>query len=495
MLFNTAEYILFFIVVTVVYFTLPKRIRYIWLLAASYFFYMNWSVKYSLLLLSSTLVTWLSSLLIDKYRNNIKLSKTIVTVCIVFNLALLGVFKYTTFILDNINKIIRVTGKNGFDYIWNFALPVGISFYIFQALSYTVDVYRKDVQIEKNFLKYALFVSFFPQLVAGPIERSSNLLRQIQNIHKESCINFDRMIRGTIVVIWGLFMKMVIADRIAIFVDAVFDKYYLYGSVELILATIGFAIQIYCDFAGYSTIAIGSAEILGFSLMDNFKAPYLSGSVKEFWRRWHISLSTWFRDYLYIPLGGSRCSVIKKYMNIFITMSVSGLWHGTNWSYVVWGGLHGIYQIVEDSMKNISTAIVKKYNVKTNVFSFWLLKRVVTFILVDFAWIFFRASGVREAANIISRIFTRINPWVLFDKSLYNIALDYTEVHILVIALFVMLLVDAIQYVRDVRIDEIVLSQNLWFKWLFIVVFITVIWVLGIYGPAFNSSQFIYFQF
>jgi D-alanyl-lipoteichoic acid acyltransferase DltB (MBOAT superfamily) len=217
-------------------------------------------------------------------------------------------------------------------------LPVGISFYTFQALSYTIDVYRKDVVPEKNIFRYALFVSFFPQLVAGPIERSGRLLTQLKELDNRRLWSYDSIVRGCIVAIWGFFLKMVISDRISIFVDTVWDNYQNYGTIMLLLAACGFSIQIYCDFAGYSAIAIGVSKIMGINLMENFDTPYFSRNIKEFWRRWHISLSTWFKDYLYIPLGGSRCTAIRNSINIMITFLISGLWHGAGWRFVIWGG-------------------------------------------------------------------------------------------------------------------------------------------------------------
>jgi len=304
MLFNTVDYIVFFLAVVCVYFILPKKVRYIWLLAVSYYFYMNWNTKYVILLLISTGVTYGSGLLISQFKRNQKNARMVVAVSFIINIGMLVFFKYSRFLTGNLNRVLNLAGRQPLCLAWDFALPVGISFYVFQALSYTVDVYKQKIAPEHNFLKYALFVSFFPQLVAGPIERSGNLLGQIRNIPQNSCLNYRRITNGLIVMLWGFFMKMVIADRIAVFVDRVFDQYYLYGTVELVLAAIGFAIQIYCDFAGYSTIAVGSAQVLGFTLMENFKTPYFAVSVKDFWRRWHISLSTWFRDYLYFPLGG-----------------------------------------------------------------------------------------------------------------------------------------------------------------------------------------------
>ena len=351
MLFNSLEFMLFFPVVVFLYFIFPKKARSIWLLITSYIFYMSWNPKYALLMAFSTMITFLSGIAMEKAADfseekSLALKKVIVVFSFVVNIGILISFKYLNFLLENLNWLLERLNFTAIDPAYSLLLPVGISFYTFQALSYTMDVYRGEVQIEHNFLRYALFVSFFPQLVAGPIERSEHLLTQVNTVPERDLWDYNRIANGCILMVWGFFQKMVIADRIAILVNTVFDAYYLYGTVVLLAGSVGFALQIYCDFSSYSTIAIGAAQIMGFELMENFNAPYFACSIQEFWRRWHISLSTWFRDYLYIPLGGSRCSKGKKYRNIFITFLVSGLWHGANWTYVLWGGIHGAYQII-----------------------------------------------------------------------------------------------------------------------------------------------------
>ncbi len=309
MVFNSTSFLIFFPIVVLVYFVIPGKIRYIWLLIASYYFYMSWNAKYAILIGFSTIITYLSGLCIDWINgsgadNKVKVKKIVVAASFGINILILVVFKYSGFILDSLNVVLRESGIRVLEMPFDIVLPVGISFYTFQALSYTMDVYRGDISAEKNILKYALFVSFFPQLVAGPIERSINLISQINEMPRTK-INYERIVNGLIIMVWGFFLKLVIADRIAILVNTVFDRYYMYGTVELVAAAMGFALQIYCDFSSYSTIAIGASQIMGITLMENFNVPYFSRSIKEFWRRWHISLSTWFKDYLYIPLGGN----------------------------------------------------------------------------------------------------------------------------------------------------------------------------------------------
>lgn len=304
MQFNSLEFLIFFPIVILIYFIIPRRARSLWLLITSYYFYMSWNAQYALLIAASTLITYLSGLLMERFPSQ-KARKRVVALSFASNLGILAYFKYAYFLVKNMNILLPVPSWM-VEKSLSIVLPVGISFYTFQALSYTMDVYRGEVEPEKNPIRYALFVSFFPQLVAGPIERSKNLLKQVKNVENIHLWDYDRIASGFILMCWGMFQKVVIADRLAIFVDQVWENVGSYGSVEAILAVFGFSIQIYCDFAGYSSIAIGAARMMGFDLMENFNAPYFAKSIAEFWHRWHISLSTWFRDYLYIPLGATE---------------------------------------------------------------------------------------------------------------------------------------------------------------------------------------------
>ncbi len=492
MIFNSIDFMLFFPIVVVIYFFIPKRIRYIWLLIASYYFYMCWNAKYAFLIALSTVITYISGLFMEKYFFRKKL---ILIFSLVSNLGILFVFKYYQFLLQNINHFRDIIGIAPTEKSLDLLLPVGISFYTFQALGYSIDVYRGDVKAEKNLLKYALFVSFFPQLVAGPIERSKNLLTQVNCVEYFRLWNYERITNGAVIMLWGFFQKMVIADRAAILVDKVYGEYWIYGTIELIFATILFAFQIYCDFSGYSMIAVGAARIMGFELMENFNAPYYSKSIKEFWRRWHISLSSWFRDYIYIPLGGNRVSRLKGYGNLMVTFLISGLWHGANWSYVAWGGVHGVYQIVGSLVAPIRDRLESRLSVKKESMSYKLGQVIVTFILVDFAWIFFRADRFLDSISIISQIFTRWNPWILFDGSLYSLGLDIAEMHILVVSILMLLLVDMVRYRTGKIITEYLKEQCLWFRWLTIIALFWGVTIYGVYGSGFSAVSFIYFQF
>lgn len=494
MLFNSLDFFVFFSIVVLVYFIVPRKIRYIWLLVASYYFYMCWNAEYALLIGVSTLITYISGLFLCKLKKT-WLRKLVVAMSFISNLGILVFYKYFDFLLENVNAILsKVDGQlvsNPFDII----LPVGISFYTFQALSYTMDVYRGEVEAEKNPLRYALFVSFFPQLVAGPIERSKNLLNQVKKIEEIKLWNYNRVVNGLIQMIWGLFQKMVIADRISIFVDSVYQNLHAVGTTETVFAAVGFSIQIYCDFAAYSTIAIGAARVMGFELMENFDTPYFATSIKDFWRRWHISLSSWFRDYLYIPLGGNRKGKCRKYLNTMVTFLVSGLWHGASWNYVIWGGMHGIYQVIGEILAPVRKKTNKLLKVNEGVFSYKLGQILFTFSLTTLTWVFFRAENLKEAIYFFERMFTRWNPWVFFNEGLYKFGLDRIEVNILFVALITMFLVELLKYLKNKRLSDFIVEQNLWFRWIVMIGLVVSILVYGEYGVNFDSNQFIYFQF
>lgn len=417
--------------------------------------------------------------------------KVIVALSVIINLAILFYFKYINFGLSILGSALAVVNiqinRPQFDII----LPVGISFYTFQTLSYTIDVFRDDVYAEKNFFRYALFVSFFPQLVAGPIERSKNLIRQLATPKK---FDFDSAREGLFLMLWGYFLKIVLADRIAIFVDTVYGDYARYSGYYLILATILFAFQIYCDFAGYSTIAMGTAKILGINLMENFSAPYLSTSIADFWRKWHISLTSWFKDYLYIPLGGSRKGKARKFINKMIVFLVSGLWHGASISYLIWGGLNGLYQIIGEELMPVRNKFVKIFNLHRESFGHKLLQLMGTFILVDFTWIFFRASSTKEALQIIKSMFTVRNPWVLFDGSIYNCGLDLKNYWVMIFGICILLLADYFKH-KGIAIRQFVIGQDYWFRWMIIDIAIIILLVFGRWGSTYDIANFIYFQF
>ncbi|MBP5280902.1 MAG: MBOAT family protein [Lachnospiraceae bacterium] len=496
MLFNSFSFLLFFPAVIILFFLMPKKLRACWLLLASYFFYGCWNVQYLLLLFLATVSSYGAALLMGDDLENRKKRRFFLVSAIVVNLGLLGYFKYFNFLLETAHKVISKLGGKGSFQAWDILLPMGISFFVFQAIGYVIDVYRGKVKAEKNFLTYALFISFFPQLVAGPIERAEEFLPQIRSIKEIKAFDTDRIMRGTTLMLYGYFMKMVIADRAAIFVDVVFDPltYEQYHGVIAWVGAILFSIQIYCDFAGYTLIAIGCAKVMGFDLMDNFHTPYLARSIKDFWARWHISLTGWFRDYLYFPLGGSRKGALRKYVNVAIVFLVSGLWHGAAWHFVLWGGIHGALRIIEELTEKPRKAIRSFLHEEEDSLAHQLFQIVFTFLLVTIAWVAFRASSIHQALSIIKGMLTKVRPWALFDGSLYQMGLDEKEFMVLFVSIAILILVDVLTY-RKKDLVGTFLKQPLWFRWIVLWLWIGAIVVFGIYGENYDSSAFIYFQF
>lgn len=473
MLFNSLDFLLFFPVVCLVYYAIPSlKWRNLFLLLASYYFYMNWEPVYALLLLASTVITYLASLGIDKYENR---KKTILAISIVANLSILFFFKYFNWAADNITTLMSVAGVSIHIPEFKVLLPVGISFYTFQALGYSIDVYYKSVKVEKDFFTYALFVSFFPQLVAGPIERSTNLLQQFHAKHK---FNGEMAIKGVTLMLWGYFLKLVIADNLAPLVDSVYnhlDTQVSGGSA--LMASVFFCFQLYGDFAGYSFIAIGSAAVMGYKLMDNFRRPYFfSVSVQDFWKRNHISLTTWFMDYVYYPLVGSSTSQKWWCFCIFFTFFLSGFWHGANWTYVISFSIFGIYLVVCILKEKRQKKFEKKYQLKKKEWWLWL-NRIVTFFLVMLALVFFRANTVTDGFTIIQRIFTDLDGLVLF----------FNDKRVLLFLLLLFVVEYAIEYKKTSLAERHFLS-------FYTVSSIALAYVILLFGN-FGRNEFIYFQF
>ena len=478
MLFNSLEYLIFLPIVVIFYNLLPQKLKNIFLLLASLTFYSFWNVKYTLLMVFSIFVTYMTGLYIEKNRGKVKKMKLAVFLCFFINLGILFVFKYFNFFADLLNNF---SGKD-FNLAIDVLLPVGISFYTFQALGYTIDVYRKDIRAEENFIDYALFVSFFPQLVAGPIERSVNLLPQIKKPRKFS---YDNLVKGLVLFFYGMFLKLIIADRAAILVNEVFGNYNNFSREILIISGILFTLQIYCDFYSYSIMAKGSAKILGIDLMDNFKEPLLSKSITEFWRRWHISLSTWFKDYLYIPLGGNRKGDLRKYFNLLVVFLVSGLWHGAELSFVLWGLIHGVFNVLENIL-----GINKKS--KRNIL-LDSLRRVLTFIIVVFAFIYFRAENIHHGNEYLLAILN--NPRSLnLMEDLSKTKFGTANISPLLVGVAILFIFDVLKY-NKINLSEKVLKIILPIRWIIYLAFIFAIIIFGVYGPEFSESAFIYFQF
>lgn len=486
MLFNSFAFLGFFPLVVLVYFAIPLKWRWVWLLLGSYYFYMCWNPVYILLLLFSTVVSYAGGRALDRIGGR-KGRKLILAGVVLLHVGLLFWYKYLNFFLYTCNQLLRRLGV-GFQWPqYDILLPVGISFFTFQAMGYVIDVYRKDTACEKNIFRYALFVSFFPQLVAGPIERSQNLMHQLRKTHR---FDWERVKDGLFLMVWGYFLKLVLADRAALVVNGIWQNPDHYKGLYMVIATVLFLFQIYGDFAGYSVIAQGAAKVLGISLMDNFRAPFFAQSVSGFWRDWHISLTTWFRDYVYIPLGGSRKGRLLTYRNLLVVFTLSGLWHGAAWHYVAWGVINGLYQIVGDIWKR-KTAGLWPLLRKSRVHH--VLQTVFTFVLVDFSALFFRAGSFGEAFRMLYSAGTVHNPEIFWNGELIKL-LPAGEWALLLIAIVLALAVQ-LGYRRSICLTEWLRGRKVWVRWGVCMALLWTVIMFGIYGVSYEASAFIYFQF
>ena len=471
MIFNSFNFIVLFPLIFLLYYVIPakyQRVRNLYLLAVSYLLYLNWKPVYALILLGVTAITFLSARLLeqsDKRRGIVWLGGA-------FSLLPLLFFKYFNFINEQIFELLSLIGLRYELQGLNWAIPIGTSFFTFQALGYLFDVYYKRIAAEKDFLTYALFISFFPSIVAGPINKASLVIPQLRAIRPY--FDYEKAVAGLKMLLWGMFMKVVVADRVALYADTVLPAYQHYTGITCFVASLMYTIQIYADFAGYSLMAIGVGKVLGFELTENFKRPYFAVSVTDFWRRWHISLSTWLKDYVYIPLGGSRCSKLRNYWNIFVTFLVSGIWHGANWTFIVWGMWHGIAQIIEKAIGQQKC----DYG--------WFGKTIkigITFMLVNFAWIFFRMPTLADACGVIGRIFDFSLPMSIYMHG-------FTATFYIGLGVTILLF-------KDIR-DEFFPKKMLLFdsrytavRWVSYLFVMTMILLSGV----FSADQFIYANF
>ncbi len=484
MLFNSYPFLVFFIIVTSLYYLLPYSKRWLLLLLSSCYFYMAFVPVYILILGFTIIVDYFAGIWIENAQG--KHRKLFLILSLIANIGVLVFFKYFNFINHNLSFLLEnFETKNPLPYL-SILLPIGLSFHTFQAMSYTIEVYRGNHPAEKHFGIYALYVLFYPQLVAGPIERPQNILYQFREKHN---FNYQQVTSGLKLAAWGLFKKVVVADRLSIVVDSVYNHPRHFNSFSLILATIFFAFQIFCDFSGYSDMAIGIARVMGFRLMVNFNKPYQAKSLHEFWQRWHISLSTWFRDYLYIPLGGNRVAISRWYFNLFTVFLISGLWHGANWTYIIWGALHGFYLIF--------AIITKNFREKTNKLLLLdkipFLSTLTTFLLVAFAWIFFRADNLPTAFYIVKHIFTGIpnviNHFANHLPVLQDYGLNNKE---MALSVLLILFLETVQYLQGKRsIVQALACKPVWLRWSVYYILLIMIVVFG----EFSQRQFIYFQF
>lgn len=472
MLFNSFQFLVFFPIVAIVYYLLiggGKTLTNTWLLIASYYFYLNLNPVYGILLAIITVLTFVSGWGLERV-NKTKSKRKILTLCLLLNFSSLFIFKYYNFVNDSFSELLSVCGLRWDVPYLKVLLPIGISFFTFQAAGYIIDVYRGSVRAEHNLLTYALYVSFFPVILAGPIQKAKVFLPQLKEKHT---LAYDNVISGLKMMLWGYFMKLCVADRLGTYVDSVFNNIPSHNGFSIVIASIFYTFQIYGDFAGYSLTALGCAKVLGFNLPENFKRPYFSTSIKEFWKRWHIALSSWFMEYLYFPLGGSRVNYARYLLNLMIVFLVSGLWHGAAWTFVLWGALHGLYQIIE--------ALYKKYFGELQYHHWWskVIKISLVFLLVNIAWIFFRANTITDAFIAIIKIFNCPGKPFLSPMAMLFGMLSLV---ILVIKDFADEYKPSMKLLSsDNKVVSIVSSS-------FLAIYIILFGVL-------DSSQFIYFQF
>lgn len=482
MSFLSPSYFLFFPITVFVYFALPQRARNGWLLLCSWFFYLCAGPEYFVFLLGTVLVCYFAAIYLEKTPR-----KGILVGCLLLFIGVLGLFKYLRFGADTLSRLLALVGLDWSPVVPKLLLPAGISFYLFAAMGYLMDVYRRKLPAEKNFFRCALFLSFFPALLSGPIGRGDKLLPQFESLHK---FNYVNLREGLFRFLWGAFKKLVLADRLAVVVDTVFAAPGNYGCIQVILAACAFSIQIYCDFSAYSDMAVGSARVMGFELTENFRTPYFSRSIAEFWRRWHISLSSWFRDYLYIPLGGSRRGTVRKYVNVLIVFAVSGLWHGAAMTFIIWGLLNGFYQVISALTASLRARArtVLPLGEDSKLLALWQMGWV--FLLSTLAWVFFEAGSLTAALGVLRNM---IKP-VLWDVGgLAAMGMGRKEFLVAGLGFLVLLGVD----VRSGKADpaQEVAAAPRWIRWgVYLFLLLSAV-IFGSYGTGYDAQSFIYGQF
>lgn len=490
MFFNSLDFAIFFPIVFFLNWLFSKSLvwRNVLILVASYLFYGWWDWRFLILIFISSLVDFFIGQKLYEAPTK-KQKKLYLLLSLVINLGFLMYFKYVNFFIDTFVNSFSFFGEKMDSITLNIILPVGISFYTFQTLSYSIDIYRGQLKPTKNWLAFFSFVSFFPQLVAGPIERASHLLPQFYKTYK---FNYNLVKSGLLLMVFGLFKKMVIADRAALYVNEVYNNVDGYDGVEYFYATLLFAVQIYCDFSGYSDIAIGAGRTMGFDLMKNFDSPYFSKSLTEFWRRWHISLSTWFRDYVFIPLGGSRKGKLKTYTNLFIVFVISGLWHGAAMTFIIWGAIHGIILIFEKASSKYKKQFFKTIGLEKRYFFYNFFFGLITFFIVCIAWVFFRANSLDNAVTIVSGIFTQFDFGDFFIKETYLIGFKPNEFKILIWSILILATAEVL-HKKNSLINRIN-GRGIAFRWgVYLFVLFSII-IFGKYGDGI-IEEFIYFQF
>lgn len=530
MIFTSLKFIAFFILTISIYFCIPKKFRWIWLLVCSAYFYISASIKYSLFLIFSILTVYSGALYIDSknrsqekyikdnreklssdekkaYKKSVERQKKLMLIIIlIINLGILAFLKYYNFGITNLSNIIGKIGINFTPTILKLFLPLGISFYTFQLIGYIIDVFRGVAQAEKNIFKFALFASFFLQIMQGPINRYDTLAPQLYTGHE---FDYKRVTFGMQRMVWGFFKKLVIADRLAILVDTVWADYPSYAGIQISIAVVMYAFQIYADFSGYMDISLGAGQALGINLEENFNCPYLSESVPDFWRRWHMTLGSFFKDYLFYPilrsgwcmnlgnyskklLGKNAAKQITTFIALIIVWFSTGLWHGASWHYIIWGVYYGNLIILSMLFKPVFDFIIGKFKMNRDRFSYKLLQILKTFIIVCFGYILFRSGSMSQAFGIMKASITNFLPTTAL--SFPSMGLDKPDMIVAIISLLVLFIVDICKY-NSIKLREKIAEQGLWFRWTIYIGAVMSIVIFGIYGPGYNAASFIYFQF
>lgn len=483
MYFLSTSFLLFFPIVALLFFLLPQRVRRLWLLIASYFFYLCAGASYVPVLLAVTVLTYLGGRQIE--GRHAKEKKGILVALLVVLFGTLFLLKYLDFSLELVQSALASLGFSFTGPAIALILPAGISYYLFMSTSYLIDVYRGQRKAEKNFVALALFLSFFPHVISGPIGRSDQLLPQF---HQLPTFDYDRLCQGLLRFLWGAFKKLCLSDRLALVVATTFAAPEEMGSLQVFFGMMAFTVQLYCDFSGYSDMALGSANAMGFTLMENFRSPLFSRSVSEFWRRWHISLSSWFRDYLYFPLGGSRKGTWKKYRNILIVFAVSGLWHGAAITFLFWGLLNGLYQVVGEVTAPVRTQWKERLNPPERLWTVWQM--VWTFVLVALAFVFFNATTMTQALSMFTAL---ANPTLIASPALYVIGWEKYDLLIAALSLVAILVVDRLSAKGSV--SQRILALPRYYSWPIILALLFFVVIFGRYGTGYDAQAFIYFKF
>ncbi len=488
MVFSTAAFAIFMAVVFLVYWNVPQKYRVIVLLFANAYFYLSYDIKYITVILVTMVVSYFCGRFIEKSEKG-KKKKIILAGGVVATLSLLLIFKYLNFALYTVAKVFSVVGLPMEEKTLALIMPIGISFYTFQMVGYITDIYRGKISAEKSFIRYAVFVSFFPNISSGPIERAGHFIPQID---KEKVFDYKEVVYGARLILWGLVKKIVIADMMLKYVDEIFNKVPEHTGICFAWATLLYTFEIYCDFSGYSDMAVGVAKMLGFELFTNFKSPYFASSIKEFWSRWHISLSQWFRDYVYIPLGGNRCKKSRRDFNLIVTFLASGLWHGASWTFVLWGGIHGVCQVIENRIKELFSSKNNKSKEEASSKSVrdtlvHVLLTVLTFIIVSYAWMFFRANSISEAIYIVKNMFTDLS----LSNAMMQMTMSYKSVIKTAVAIVLLMVFDYFNQKRDLLRD----MDKIWAPVRYLIYLSLSILVVAFNIHNGTAQEFIYFKF